>query len=115
MNSVIQAPPRADRVCRLVEWKPWLGGNSSLIGHVTVNFSGWIIHRTPVFRRGDGSLSVGTPNAPEIDADGRVKMRDGKRVYSPIITMENGEVRDRWSRAILAALAAGGITGEVQP
>ena len=81
MSAVIQAPPRAERaerVCRLAQWKPWPGGNSSLVGHASVNFSGWVIHRVPVFRKGDGSLSVGTPTPPEIDADGRVKMRDGK-------------------------------------
>ena len=69
----------------------------------------------PVFRKGDGSLSVGTPTAPEIDADGRVKMRDGKRLYTSVITLENSEARERWQRSILAALAAGGITGEMQP
>jgi hypothetical protein len=98
----------------MTDWKPWLLGTSSLVGHVSVDFSGWVIHRVPVFRKADGSLSVGTPSAPEIDADGHVRMRDGKRQYWPVITLENNEARERWQRAILAALAAGGITGEVQ-
>jgi hypothetical protein len=97
-----------------VEWKPWLLGNSSLVGHASVNFSGWVIHRVPVFRKGDGALSVGSPTTPEIDADGRVKMRDGKRLYSSVLTLEGADARERWQRAVLAALAAGGV-GEVQP
>lgn len=113
-TAVIQAP-RTERICRLIEWKPWPLPNPSLIGHASVSFSGgWVVHRAPVFRRGDGSLSVGTPNAPELDGDGRIKMRDGKRQYWPVITFENNEARDRWQRSILAALVAAGITGEVQ-
>jgi hypothetical protein len=116
MSAVIQAPPRAERVCRLVGWQPWPGTNSSLIGHATISFSGWVVHRVPVFRKADRTLSVGTPSAPEIDAEGRIKTRDGKRQYWPVITLENNESRERWQRSVLAALAAGGIgAGEVQP
>jgi hypothetical protein len=84
--------------------------NPRLIGHATVSFSGWTVHRVPVFRRGDGSLSVGTPNAAEVDADGRIKQRDGKKAI-PVLTFETAEARDRWQRAVLAALVAAGIGG----
>jgi hypothetical protein len=111
ITAVIQLPPRAECVCRLVEWKPWPFPNPSLIGHASVSFSGgWCVHRVPVFRRADGSLSVSTPEAADIDREGRVKLKaDGKRSYTKIITFESGEARDRWQRSILAALAAGGI------
>lgn len=117
MSAVIQAPPRAERACRLIQWQPWPGTNSSLLGHATVSFSGWVVHKVPVFRKGDGTtLSVGTPSAPEIDSQGRVKERDGKRQYWAVITLENAEAKDRWQRSVLAALAAAGIgVGEVQP
>ncbi len=108
-QAEIVAAPRVERVCRLTDWKPWPFPNASLIGHATVCFSGWTIHRVPVFRRGDGSLSVGAPNAPEIDSDGRIKERDGKRQYWPVLTFETAEARERWQRSVLAAIAAGGI------
>jgi hypothetical protein len=103
---------RVERACRVTEWKPWPYGNGSLIGHVTVNFSGWTIHHIPVFRTGDGSLSVGTPTKPEIDAEGRVRLRDGKRMYTSVISFETADARERWQRSILAALAAAGIGSE---
>ena len=65
---------RAGRACRLVEWKPWSQPNNSLLGHCAVAFAGgWVVHAIPVFRRVDGSLSVGAPNAAQLDTDGRIK------------------------------------------
>jgi hypothetical protein len=110
-SITVSAPRQGERACRLIEWKPWLLGNSSLLGHATVSFSGWIVHRVPVFRRADGTLSVGTPNAPEVDAEGRIKLRDGKKQYLPVLSFETSEARERWQRMVLGALAAAGITG----
>jgi hypothetical protein len=107
--------PRVERACRLIEWKPWPVPSPSLIGHATVSFSGWTVRSIPVFRRGDGSLSVGTPSAAEIDSEGRIKQRDGKRQYLAVISFDTAEARERWQRSILAALAAAGVSGEVQP
>jgi hypothetical protein len=105
---------RTDRACRLIEWKPWPFDNPSLIGHCAIAFAGgWVVHLIPVFRRGDGSLSVGVPNAAQLDAEGRIKQRDGKRDYKPILTFETAEARERWQRMVLGALAAAGITGAV--
>src|SRR4051812_6000377 len=94
---------------RLVEWKPRPASSSSLLGHATVDFTGWLVHRVPIFRRGDGSLSAGTPSAPELDGEGRQRERDGKRQYWPVLTFANTEAKQRWERAVLAALDAGGI------
>jgi hypothetical protein len=93
---------------RLVEFKPWPYENAHLIGHVTVDFSGWVVHRIPVFRKGDGTLSVGVPNAPEVDTEGRQRLRDGKRAYWALITF-SGDGKARWERSVLAALDAGGF------
>ena len=68
------------------------------------------MHGIPVFRRGDGSLSVGVPNAAQLDSEGRIKQRDGKRDYKSILTFETTDARERWQRMVLAALADGGIT-----
>jgi hypothetical protein len=98
------------RICVLREWKP-ASGSSSLLGKATVAFSGgWTVAGVPVFRRGDGSLSVGAPDAPLVDADGQ-QLRDenGKRRYTKVISFETQQARDRWNAAILAALAQGGI------
>ena len=110
-GSEVARASRSERVCRLVEWKPWAYGNgSSLIGHATVSFAGgWTVHRIPVFRKGDGGLGVGTPSIPELDAEGRVKVRDGKRVYASVISFDTGAARERWQQAVLSALNVGGI------
>jgi hypothetical protein len=100
------------RPCKLVEWKPWPNENSSLIAHVSVSFSGWKVNKIPVFRGADGSLSVGAPDIPEIDASGRVRMtEDGKRKYQPLIQFETNEARERWRRAIQGAIVAAGFGG----
>ena len=114
MNGTTQqlVVPRTERSCRLVEWKPWSQPNPSLLGHCAIAFAGgWVVHSIPVFRRGDSSLSVGVPNAAQLDAEGRIKQRDGKRDYKSILTFETTEARDRWQRAVLAALADAAIGG----
>lgn len=101
---------RPDRPCRLVEWKPWALDNPSLCGHATISFSGWTVHRVPLFRGRDGQLSVGSPSAPEIDVAGRVRTNDaGKRQYWPLLTFETKEAKARFERAVLAALADAGV------
>ena len=105
-DFVAHHAPRAERIARLVEWKPWAYGNgSALIGHCSVAFSGgWVVHRVPVFRTRDGGLGVGTPSIAELDAGGRIKTRDGKCVYSAVISFEKAAARERWQSAVLAAL-----------
>lgn len=101
-----------ERSCRLIEWKPWPFDNPSLLGHCAVAFAGgWTVHQIPVFRRADGSLSAGVPNAAQLDSEGRIKQRDGKRQYTPVLSFETAEARERWQRLVLGALALGGITG----
>jgi len=103
-------PARADTRCQLVDWKPWPFENPSLLGHATVSFSGWVVNRTPVFRNRDGGLSVGSPSAPEIDAEGHIRINDvGKKQYWPLLTFETKEAKDRFERMGLGALAAAGI------
>jgi len=99
--------------CRVKKWEPWSAApGSSLVGHVTVSFHGWTINRIPIFSRADGGLSAGSPSAPEIDREGKVRTRpDGKRAYWQMVTFDDDTARDRWQRAILAALDAAGIRG----
>jgi hypothetical protein len=70
-----------------------------------------VVHQIPVFRSKDG-LSVGVPNAAQLDSEGRVKMRDGKRQYTSVLSFETADGRERWRRLVLGALAQGGIGGE---
>lgn len=93
---------------RLVEYKPWPYQNPSLIGHATVDFSGWLVHRIPIFRRGDGTLSAGGPNAAEVDREGQQKEHAGKRQWWKVVTFE-GDGSERWNRAVLGALDAAGV------
>jgi hypothetical protein len=105
-------PVRSERACRLVAWKPWPFPNNSLIGHCAVAFAGgWVVHDIPVFRRADDTLSVGVPNTAQLDGEGRIKLKDGKRQYTSVLSFETAEGRARWKRLVLGALAAGGITG----
>lgn len=101
--------PRADRLCRLVRFEPWAYPNDRLVGHCYVDFGGWQIHRIPIFRRKDGTLSAGVPNTPEVDRDG-LQLRDenGKRRYAPLMSF-SGDGKARWERAVLQALCDAGI------
>ena len=98
---------------RLLEWKPWVHSpNNRLIGHATIGFaSGLTISRIPVFRdRHGGGVAVGAPSAPEINAEGRVRMRpEGGRVYTPIVGFSSAAAKQRWQRVVLATLTAAGI------
>ena len=97
-NELILPPPSSrplsaqlrESAARVVEWRPWPLQNSSLIGHCDVAFAGgWVVHGIPVFRRANGSLSVGVPSAAQLDAEGR----------------------GRWQRLVGGALAEAGIGG----
>ena len=102
------------RACRLVEWRPWpFTDRSSLLGHASVAFTGgWVVHRIPIFRGDGGGLSIGVPQAADVDAEGRVKLRpDGKRSYQAILSFEGRDPKRRWQDAIIGALLAAGIGG----
>lgn len=95
---------------RLVAFEPWPLPNPSLAGHATIDFSGWIVAKIPIFRGRDGGLSVGSPSYPKIDADGRVRVDEvGKRQYSAAITFGNHDAKWRFTRAVLGALEAAGV------
>jgi hypothetical protein len=108
-RSAIAAPrsrkPGAD--ARLVQYQP---PNASLIGLAKIDFNGWVVARIPIFRRNDGSLSVGAPNAPEVDLDGRQRLRaDGKRQFWAVVTFADRAAKERWERSVLTALASAGV------
>jgi len=105
--SGIMAQP-FDRPC-LLERKPWPFGNPALIGHASVSFNGWTVHRISMFRRADGRLTVGTPNAAEIYSDGRIRQRGGKKQCRSLMTLEGTGAHEQWQRGVLAALAAARI------
>jgi hypothetical protein len=102
---------RIERSCRLLEWKPWPFDNPSLVGHCAVAFTGgWVVHEIPVFRKADGGLSVGVPNAAQIDREGRIKLLPGgKRDYKAVLTFETAEGKARWQRMVLSTLHDAGI------
>ena len=114
MRRALAPAPRAERQCRLVEWRP-IDNNPSLAGRCTITFSGgWTVSAIPIFWRKDGALSPGVPSTPILAADGTHARDDaGKKRYLAVITFENKEARARWDGAVLGALAAAGITGGV--
>jgi len=112
-SSTSITPHRAESGCRLLEWKPWPFPNPSLLGHCSIAFSGgWVVSKIPVFRKADGSLSVGTPDAADVDRDGQIRKKpDGKASYHRVISFETAEARERWQRMIQTALADAGVGG----
>jgi hypothetical protein len=83
--------------------------NDYLLGHATVAFaSGIVIPGIPIFRRKDGVISCGEPNAPQITRDGTVRTIDGKRQYTPVISFTDNHAKERWRNAVLQALEGGG-------
>jgi hypothetical protein len=85
----------ADRPCRLVDWKPFESG--ALIGKASVAFpGGCIVSSIPIFRRQDGTLLAGGPDAPLADQTGtQLRDADGKHCYTKIIAFEDRTARDR--------------------
>jgi hypothetical protein len=83
-----------------------VSGNPYLKARVDIAFpSGLIIHGISVFRRQDGELSVGLPNAPMVGQDGKALVDDrGKRRYTPTISFATGTAQDRWRSEVLAAI-----------
>jgi hypothetical protein len=119
MSPTIQParePHHPGEHARLIRYDAWPLPNPALIGHCAIAFAGgWCVNAIPIFRRGDGSLSVGVPSAAQLDHDGQIKLKpDGKRAYTAILTFETGTGHDRWQRLVLAALAAAGITSAAE-
>jgi len=90
--------PRDDRPCRLIDWKPWPFENPSLIGHCSVAFAGgWVVHQIrSCAARMAWASACRTPR--KIDSEGRIKVRDGKKQYTSVLTFETAEGRERWRR-----------------
>jgi hypothetical protein len=94
---------------KLLGYRPW-DRPGAVRGHFGVDFSGWIVQHVPIFTRTDGSLSVGSPSAPEIDGEGRHRIgEDGKRLYWPLLRFRDRDARQRFVRSVLAALADAGV------
>jgi hypothetical protein len=99
-----------ERNVHLVSQKPWTHENPYLLGHCAIAVAGGgTVHDVPVFKARDDTLGVGVPGAAQIDADGRARLRDGKRQYTAILSFVSGAGRERWQRAVLSAHAATGI------
>jgi DNA-binding cell septation regulator SpoVG len=79
---------------------------NSLRGFARVRLpSGMVIHDVSIFYQ-NGTRSASPPSKPAITRDGTVFKKDGKVVYTPIITFTSKEVRDKFSDAIIAAIAS---------
>jgi hypothetical protein len=106
-QSDLPAIPRQPGAgARLVTFEPWPHPNPSLVGHATVDFSGWVVSRIPIFRRSNGSLSAGVPSCPQVDTDGRVRVdAEGKRQYAAVITFTSRDGKARYEKIVLGALA----------
>ncbi len=87
------------------EWKPL--HRNSMRGFMTATLpSGMILHDI-VVHVSDAGPWAAPPSKPMIGRDG-VAMKDaaGKARYSPIVSFADKQTRERWSSAMIAALAA---------
>lgn len=96
--------------CRLVDWHPFPNAGA-LVGKATIEFpGGWIVAGIPVFRRQDGSLSSGGPDAPILDKEGRhATDQGGKKRYAKIITFKDKAAQQRWERLVIDC-----VTGAIE-
>ena len=93
---------------RLLTYRPWSGSDPYLIGHADIDFDGWVVHRIPIFRKKDGTLSVGVPDTVVLDRDNTAKKIGGRLLHSSLVTFTDNTAKARWRSSVLAALAAGG-------
>lgn len=48
----------------------------------SITFAGdWVVRRIPVFRKADGSLSIGTPDVAEVDRDGQIREKPDDNIF----------------------------------
>src|SRR4051794_34740101 len=80
----------------LVRWQPWPQSSSSLLGHASVDFRGWVLLNIPVFRGRDGKLSAGAPSVADV-RDGVQVVVDGKRQFRPTMNF-TGDGKARFER-----------------
>jgi hypothetical protein len=106
----LPALPRGERLCRITNWVPF-DGSGALLGKATVQFrNGLVIAGVPVFRKRDGTLSIGTPDCPLVDSHGmQLRDPDGKRRYGKVVSLATQEARERWNATIIGALGDAGI------
>jgi hypothetical protein len=85
------------------DWKPRLSG--TLRGFCTVHLpSGLTLHEVSVHTR-DGSWWVMPASKPMISKDGAaLRDADGRIRYSPIVSFESRQARDRFNAGVLDAL-----------
>jgi hypothetical protein len=108
-QSLPALPRQPGDGAKLIAFRPW-DRPGSLRGHADIDFAGWQVMRVPIFVRGDGSLSVGSPSAAEVDGDGRQRLGEGgKKQYWPLIRFRDRDARQRFERAVLGALDAAGV------
>jgi hypothetical protein len=106
-QSVVRS---SDTRAKLVNWRPWQGDNSSLVGKADISFNDWVIIDIPIFLTRDGTWSVGPPSAPQVDAEGHQKLRpDGRRAWKAMMEFLSVDARERFQRLVLTALYNAGI------
>jgi hypothetical protein len=64
-----------------------------------------VIHDVCVFEQ-DGKRWIMPPSKPSITGDGTVFKKDGKPVYTPVISIADKDTRIKFSDAIVAAVEA---------
>lgn len=95
----------SDAILKILDWRPVRRG--ALRGFATIALpSGMILRDVPIFGAAAGSRA-GAPAKPMIGRDGAtMRDDDGKVRYSPIVEFTDRSAQDRFSRAVLDALAA---------
>jgi hypothetical protein len=91
----------------LRKWTPRRAG-TTLRGFAEIELpSGMILSDVAVHVASNGRAWASPPSRPQIDRDGQHMVgKEGKKLYQPIITFRDRDIGDRFSRAVLDAVAA---------
>jgi hypothetical protein len=76
----------------------------SLRGFVTVEMPSGVIYHSVGLMQSHSIAWATPPSKPAIARDGSPIMKGGKALYSPIVSFNSKELRDRFSTAIVAAV-----------
>jgi hypothetical protein len=90
-----------------VRFRPFKNVAGTMLGWLRLEFpSGLIVNDAKLMIGRDGRRWVALPAAPQVHADGSLRVIDGKKAWRPIVEFQSKAVRERFETQVLGALRA---------
>lgn len=89
---------------RCIKFKPMQKG--ALLGFADLEMDSGMIINECTFLESNGSKWVSPPGKPQLDADKRAVMANGKMQYTAVIAFRDKDTRQKWSDAAVKAIEA---------